>query len=235
MSIVRVILASFGSVAVLCVLTKLIGNKQLSQLNLFDYVNGITIGSIAAEMATTVDGDFVKPLAAMAVYAICAAVYSFLNMKSISFRRTMMGRTIIILKDGKIYKNCLKKARLDLSEFLVQCRLNGFFDLSEIELALFEPNGSISFLPKAQKRPVNNDDLKLKPTPAELCVNVIIDGKILCKNLKHMGKSEEWLNKQLKTKNINKVSDVFLATLTASDKLELFVKKDYTADGDVFQ
>lgn len=235
MELLKVFFSSVGSVAALFVLTKIIGNKQMSQLNLFDYVNGITIGSIAAEMATTIDGDFVNPLLAMAVYALCAVIYSLANTKSLAFRRSMMGRSVILLKDGKIYGKCLKKVHLDLSEFLVQCRVNGYFDLSEIEIAVFEPNGSISFLPKAQKRPVNNDDLKLKPSPSEACVNIIIDGKILGNNLKYMGKDEIWLEKQLKTKNINKLSDVFLATLTKSDKLELFVKKDDLPDGDIFQ
>ncbi len=235
MSLIKVFLSSAGSIAAIFIFTKIIGNKQMSQLNLFDYINGITIGSIAAEMATTIDGSFIHPLLAMAVYTIGAVLYSFINTKSIVSRRNMMGRSVIILKDGKIYRNCLKRVHLDLSEFLVQCRLNGFFDLNEIELALFEPNGGISFLPKAEKRPVNNDDLKLKPSPAEPCVNIIIDGKILHNNLKHMGKNEDWLQKQLKTKNMDKISDIFLATLTESDKLELFVKKDYAPEGDMFQ
>lgn len=235
MSLIKVFFSSLGSIAAIFVLTKIIGNKQMSQLNLFDYVNGITIGSIAAEMATSIDGSFVYPLLAMIIYALGAVLYSFINTKSISFRRNMMGRSVVILKDGKIYRNSLKRVHLDLSEFLVQCRLNGFFDLGEIELALFEPNGGISFLPKAEKRPVNSDDLKLKPSPAEPCINIIIDGKILYNNLKYMGKNEDWLKKQLNAQKIKNISDIFLATLTRSDKLELFVKKDYKPEGDMFQ
>lgn len=235
MSLLKVFLSSVASVAVIFILTKIIGNKQLSQLNLFDYINGITIGSIAAEMATSIDGDALNPLIAMTVYALGAVLYSYLNTKSIVSRRNMMGRSVILLRDGKIYRNCLKRVHLDLSEFLVQCRLSGYFDLTEIELALFEPNGGISFLPKAEKRPVNNSDLKLKPEPAEPCVNIVIDGKILHNNLKHMGKNEEWLEKQLKVKKLGSVEDIFLATLTKSDRLELFVKKDYSPKGDMFQ
>ena len=122
-----------------------------------------------------------------------------------------------------------------MNEFLVQCRLSGYFDLAEIEMAVFEPNGGISFLPKSEKRPVNNEDLKLKPDPAEPCVNIVIDGKVLHNNLKHMGKNSEWLEKQLKEKNAGNISDIFLATLTQSDRLELFVKKDRDAKGDIFQ
>lgn len=235
MSLLKVFFSSIGSIAVIFVLAKIIGNKQISQLNLFDYINGITIGSIAAEMATSSDGSFVNPLLAMVIYAFFAVLYSLINSKSIMSRRIMMGRSIIILKDGKLYRNSLKKAHLDLNEFLVQCRLSGYFDLAEIEMAVFEPNGGISFLPKSEKRPVNNEDLKLKPDPAEPCVNIVIDGKVLHNNLKHMGKNSEWLEKQLKEKNAGNISDIFLATLTQSDRLELFVKKDRDAKGDIFQ
>lgn len=235
MSVLKIFLSSLGSIAVIFILAKIIGNKQISQLNLFDYINGITIGSIAAEMATASDSSFINPLIAMIIYTFSAVLYSYVTTKSIFARRRMMGRSVIILKNGKLYRNSLKKAHLDLGEFLVQCRLGGYFDLSEIEMAIFEPNGGISFLPKSEKRPVNNDDLKLKTAPAEPCVNIIVDGKILCNNLKYMGKTTQWLENQLKQKHAGSISDIFLATLTPSNKLELFIKKDRDIKGDIFQ
>ena len=235
MSLLNIILSSIGSILALFAITKLIGNKQMSQLSMFDYINGITIGSIAAEMATSLEGDFLYPLTAMIIYAVFAILYSYINLKSVKSRRLLMGRSVIILKNGNLYVNNLKKAHLDLSEFLIQCRLNGFFDLNEIELAIFEPNGAVSFLPKSEKRPVNNDDLKLKPDRAEPCINVIMSGKILHENLKYMGKTPEWLEKQLKTRKIDNVSDVFLATLTESNRLEVFVKHVSKINGSIFQ
>lgn len=235
MSVLNIILSSIGSIIALFAITKLIGNKQMSQLSMFDYINGITIGSIAAEMATSLEGDFLYPLTAMLIYAAAAVIYSYINLKSVKSRRFLMGRSVIILKNGNLYVNNLKKAHLDLSEFLIQCRLNGFFDLNEIELAIFEPNGAVSFLPKSEKRPVNNDDLKLQPDRAEPCINVIMSGKILHENLKYMGKTPEWLEKQLKTRRIDNIADVFLATLTESNRLEVFVKHVEKINGSIFQ
>ena len=74
MDLLNVTAASIGSIIALFLLTKLIGNKQMSQLNLFDYINGITIGSIAAEMATSLESDFLKPLLAMGIYALATVL-----------------------------------------------------------------------------------------------------------------------------------------------------------------
>lgn len=79
---------------------------------------------------------------------------------------------------------------MDLGEFLVQCRVNGYFDLTDIQTALLEPNGKISFLPVSNKRPVTGEDLNISPSQNYLVANVIIDGKIMSQNLKHMGNNE---------------------------------------------
>lgn len=227
--------ASLGSIIVLFLISKMIGSKQISQLNMFDYINGITIGSIAAEMATALETDFLRPLLAMLIYGAAAVLFSYVNHKSVRCRRVLEGRAVILLEDGKIYRDNLKKMRLDLNEFLTQCRVQGFFHLGDIELAIIEPNGSISILPKSEKRPIIPEDLKLSPDREEVEVNVIMDGKILSENLKHMGKDESWLEKQLIQQKISKLSDVFLATLTKSNTLSIYVNKNRTTEHDIFQ
>ena len=133
MDLVTVAAASLGSIVALFLLTKLIGNKQMSEMNLFDYINGITIGSIAAEMATSLESDFLKPLLAMTIYAAVTTWINYLCSKSLKFRRFIAGRSLILMDHGKLYKNNFKRARLDMEEFLAQCRLNGIFRLEDIE------------------------------------------------------------------------------------------------------
>lgn len=130
-------------------LTKLLGNKQMSQLSMFDYINGITIGSIAAEMATSLEDDFLKPMIGMAVYTVAALLISLIASHSVKLRKFLIGRPLILYDDGKLYRDCLKKAKLDLNEFLTECRNNGYFNLSEIQTAIMETNGKISILPAA--------------------------------------------------------------------------------------
>lgn len=218
MDLIKIALSSLASLAVLFILTKLMGNRQMSQLTMFDYINGITIGSIAAEMATSLEGDILKPLVAMVIYAVVVIVISLTSTKSSVIRRFFGGRSLIIMSNGKIYRNNLKKAKLDLNEFLVQCRVNGYFNLDDIETAVFESNGRISFLPKSGKRPVCPEDVHLFPNRAGYYVTMIADGEVLFQNLHAAGKNELWLKKELKRLGFAKYSDVFYA---ASDGIEL--------------
>ena len=94
----------------------------MSQLSMFDYIIGITIGSIAAEMSTALENDFMQPLVAMAVYAVVSIIISLLSYKSMKIRRLVSGNSLILLDNGEIYRDNLKKAKLDINEFLMQCR-----------------------------------------------------------------------------------------------------------------
>ena len=141
MEFLKIIYLSFGSVVVLFLLTKLMGNREMAQLSMFDYIVSITIGSIAAEMATALEDDFTEPLIAMVVYAVVTIFISFLNNKFLFCRKVLVGKSIILMDNGKLYKKNFKKSKLDLNEFLVQCRTKGFFSLSDIQTAILEPNG----------------------------------------------------------------------------------------------
>lgn len=140
MDLLKIVALSFGSVIFLFILTKLMGNKEMSQLSMFDYIIGITIGSIAAEMSTALENDFMHPVVAMAVYAIVSIIISILSYKSIKIRRIISGNSLILFDNNELYRNNLKKAKLDLNEFLMQCRTAGYFSLSDIQTAILEPN-----------------------------------------------------------------------------------------------
>ena len=119
MDIFKIIVLSFSSFIVLFILAKLMGNREMSQLSMFDYITSITIGSIAAEMATSLDDNFTEPLVAMIVYAIGAISISILSNHSIKARRVISGPTLILYDNSKIYFKNLKKAKMDMNEFLM--------------------------------------------------------------------------------------------------------------------
>lgn len=222
--ILYVIILSLGSIIAIFILTKLIGYRQMSQMSMFDYVNGITIGSIAAEMATSLDENFMQPLIAMIVYAAAAIFLSWISSKSIKVRRFVEGKPLVLLNHGELYKKNLKKSKIDVSEFLAQCRINGYFDVSKLETAILEENGKISFLPKVSDRPVTPSDMDLSPEQDYMVVNVILDGKIMEENLRHTGNNEKWLLKQIKSQGVGKVEDVLLATCDFSNQITVFLK-----------
>lgn len=233
--ILKVIILSIVSEIFLFILTKLMGNKEISQLSMFDYVIGITIGSIAAEMATALESDYMQPLVAMLVYAVIAIIISVICMKSIKFRRFIYGNSLILLDNGKLYRKNFKIAKMDLNEFLVQCRVNGYFNLSDIKTAILESNGKISFLPKSTSRPVTPQDFNMSPPPASINVNIIIDGKILLENLKNSGHDQMWLQKELVSQGYQKPDQIFLATLDNQNQLSIYAENDLKNSHDFFE
>jgi len=231
----KIIYCSIGSVIVLFILTKFMGARQMSQLSMFDYIIGITIGSIAAEMATSIQDNFAEPLIAMIIYAAAAILLSKISQKTIMLRRYIVGKPVFILNNGKLYRKNMKKANIDISEFLTQCRGNGYFDLSQLKSAILEPNGRISFLPYSNNRPVTPQDLNLSIPQDSAATNVILDGHIMQENLRHTGNDEKWLNKQLSAHNVNSVKEVFLATCDNDNKISIYVRINEENKTDIFE
>lgn len=217
-------IATLVSIVVLFLLTKMMGNKQVSQMNMFDYVVGITIGSAAAELATELE-EPEKPLAALIVYGVVAVCISLLTSKSIGVRRMITGKPLILLDNGMLYRERLKKARLDLNEFLTFARMAGYFDLSQVETAVLEHNGVVSFLPKEPYRPATPSDMDLKPKQARVQTPFVMDGKLLPENIDKAGKEETWVRRALLKLGYRDESEVFLALWDGDAKLTAFPMK----------
>lgn len=221
MEILRIIITSAVSLLVLFLLTKLMGSKQVSQLTMFDYIIGISIGSIAAEMATELDTPL-NSLAAMIVYGIIAAAVSYISEKSLKARKLLSGKPLVLLDNGKLYRENMKKARMDINEFLMQCRSQGYFDISNIQTAVMEFNGRMSILPKSTERPLTPNDMNIDPEQEHMTIALIEDGVIIEENLKASGKDYIWLKKQLKEQGFNTPEDVLLAMCDRDNRLTVF-------------
>ena len=198
----QIALTALGSLAALFLLTKLSGNKQVSQMNLFDYVMGITIGSIAAEMASELESPL-RPLWAMVVYGLAAWGIALLTNKSIRVRRFII-------------------ARMDLNEFLMYCRVSGYFDLNQIQTAILEHNGTVTFLPAAMQRPVTPADLSMQPRQELLQTPVVQDGRVLPENLRKAGRDGVWLERKLREKGYHGPEEVLLAMAATGDQLAVY-------------
>lgn len=222
MEVLKVILTSVLSAAALFVIAKVMGHKQMSQLDFFDYITGITIGSIAAELATELEKPW-KPLIAMLVYGGITVMLTLIISKLPRLRKFINGTPTIIMSDGKLYRKNMKKAKLDLSEFMVMCRQEGYFNLSDIQTAIFEYNGRLTILPKATKRPVNPADMNLVPEAEKIRTEVIMDGRVMGENLKRMGLDENWLKKELKVQGYKNPKEIFLGICDSNNQLTVFL------------
>ena len=233
MELLETVFASISSVIILFFLAKLMGRRQISQLSLFDYINGITIGSIAAEMATSL-ASFQEALIAMLVYGSCSILLSVGTSKSIVLRRFVSGRPLILFENDTLYEKNLAKGKLDMDEVLTQCRNSGFFALDQIHSIVLENNGKLSILPKSEERPATPKDLNLKPAQETLVANVVLDGNIMEENLKFTGKNKVWLEKQLRDNDVKSIDEVFLATCDSNGKITVYKKTYEPMTRDIF-
>lgn len=216
-----VIIRALLSLITLFVVTKLIGKKQVSELSVFDYTVGISIGNFAAEMTLNLETKIIHGTVAVILFGLIAYLISILTMKSIKLRKFFVGTPTIIIENGILLDKSLKKIKFDINEFLEQCRTKGYFDISEIAYAILESNGSLSILPKSENKLVTIKDMSLRKEKSSITENVIIDGNIMNETLESMNKDEKWLLKKLKEKGKEK-SNVLLATLDNNDKLLIY-------------
>ncbi len=217
MELLWVLVLSLVSLGVLFLLCKLIGKQQIAQMTAFDYVNSITIGSIAAELATNLE-EWQKPLTALVVYGAATAAVSILCCKSMKVRHFVNGTPMILYRNGILYKKNLAKGKLDLNSFLTQCRLAGYFDLSQLETVILEPGGQLSLLPKGSERPATPKDLSLAVEPESLWVSLVLDGQILEENLSTAGYDRQWLDRQLHALDLHSLSQVAYAACNGQGK-----------------
>lgn len=221
------VIRSLLSLTALFLITKLLGKKQVSQLSLFDYVIGISIGNFAAEMTINLDIQFANGLAALIVFGLIAFLVSYITMKSIVLRRFFMGTPTILIQNGKLIEKNLKKVKFDINDLLEECRVSGYFDINQIEYALMEANGKLSVLPKGDYLPVTIKDMNLKSTKQELVANIIIDSRVMHNNLKNMKKDRSWLEKELKVKGYKTLDNILLATLDNNDKFIIYERNNH--------
>lgn len=220
--ILQVVLASIFSAAILFLIAKVIGHKQVAQLEFFDYITGITIGSIAAELATTLDKPWWKPTISMLIFGTITVTLSIVTRRFARSRKFVNGTPTVIMNDGKLYRENMQKAKLELSEFMLLCRQEGYFNLNDIQTAVFEYNGKLSILPVSAKRPMNPEDMKLKPKPEHIGTELIMDGRIMGDNLRRKGLSPDWLTKELHKQGYKNAKEVFLGICYDDNQLTVF-------------
>ena len=219
--IIEVIIKGVISLIFLFFVIKILGKKQISQLNIFDYVIGISLGNIAAEMTINEDITILEGFLAMSIYGFCSLFVSYITIKSIHARRFISGVPIVLIDHGKISKEQLKKVKLDINDLIQDAREDGIFDISEVNYAIMEVSGKVTFLLKSEYDTPSKKDLNIKEKDKGLCANLILDGNIMYENLKNFGKDEKWLQEIL-LKYHKKLEDIFLLTCNENEEIKIF-------------
>lgn len=221
----HVLYQSLFAFVALFIVSKILGKKQVAQLEFTDYVIGISIGSIAAEMATVDDKPFYHFIVAIVIFAGLDLFITLVSRKAHFLKTIFKGRPLILISNGEIvYKN-LVKSKLDVKELLALCRDKGYFDLEDVAFCIFENNGKISILPKSNARPTVAEDLNVPQQKVYLPVALVVDGKPIKKELKKLNKDETWLYKKLNINNKKQLKEIVIATFDRSqNKMNVYKK-----------
>ena len=218
-----VLINSVVSFIFLFIISKMLGKKQIAQLEFIDYAVGISLGSIAAEMAINSEIPFYYFLIAMAIFMFLALLVDIVGRKCTFFKRLMKGKPICVVYEGKIDYEQLKKSKIDVNDLLAMLREKGVFDIEDVAYAVFETSGELSVLPKGNQRPVVAEDLgNDKVKTAQLSNVLIVDGAISYSGLSEAKKGEEWLLRRLNAKTKDELKKILLATYD-SEKDEINV------------
>ncbi|GIO09545.1 hypothetical protein J31TS6_55730 [Brevibacillus reuszeri] len=221
----NIVLRTIGALVYLFFLTKIIGKRQIKQLTYIEYIVGITIGSIAAFMATEMDGPAYHSLIAMGIFALFPVVMEWLSLKSKKLRDFFEGKSTVLIKEGKILEDNLKKERLTAEDLMEQLRIKNVYKIADVEFALMETSGEISVLLKSQNQPITPKLMEWSVAPVEEGQVIIMDGVIMDEPLATAGLNRRWVRTELQKAGVA-LENVFLAQVDKGGELYLDLYDD---------
>lgn len=211
----------------LLIFTRLLGKEQVSQLSFFDYIVGITIGSIAASLTVDLNSRAWPHWVGLLTWTVASFSMQWISLRWRYISKFIEGEPIVVIMNGKIMERAMRKIRYRLSDLLMQLRGQGVFDISQVEFAVLETDGKISILKKSQFQPVTPKDLNLSTDYLGISNELIYDGVVIEENLKQLNLSRTWLDRQLSQKGIRDPSEVFFASLDTLGNVYIDTYRDY--------
>ncbi|GKV66803.1 DUF421 domain-containing protein [Sporosarcina sp. NCCP-2331] len=208
------------SFVVLLILARFMGKKQVSQLTFFHYVTGITIGSIAANLAGESETPFLNGLYGMILWAVLTIVANYLSFKSIKLRVLLDDKPMIVIENGEIIEGSLRKLRLSFNDLNMLLREKSIFSMKEVNYAIFETNGNLSVMLKTGEEPATKKDVQASsPPPKYIPTEIITNGKVEEKNMRELKLTDVWLTKQLEQQGIARPEQVLYAEIQTDGSL----------------
>lgn len=224
---VSIIIRSAAAYFMLLIITRLMGKREVSQLTPFDYIVGITIGSMTGIMAVDTSIAWIDILPGVLVLGALQIITALISMKSPAIRRLVNGTPTILIENGRVIEGNLAKEKLTKSVLISMLREKDAFKLADVEFAVMESDGKISVMLKPEKLPVTPSDLKMQSQYSGLPEIVIEDGNILGKNLRSIGYNVSWLMGKLAEKGIFDISSVSLAQADNTGSLYIDLYDEY--------
>ncbi|MBP2001034.1 uncharacterized membrane protein YcaP (DUF421 family) [Paenibacillus shirakamiensis] len=210
----EVIIRTVTAVLFLFILTRLLGKRQISQLSFFEYITGITIGDLAATVSLDIESKWFLGIISLSVWVLICISIEFLEIKSKKARDLIDSSATVLIKDGKILEDNLKKEKLTNEELLQQLRKKSVFRAAEVEFALMEVSGEINIMLKKEYQPLTPSLLGVKVAPEVEPQTIILDGVIMEEPLATIGRNINWLHRELEKIGVS-LDNVFLGQVDA--------------------
>jgi len=223
-----IVLRSISLLIVLFFFTKWLGKKQISQLNIFEYITGIVLGGIVALHSIDLKSNIFYGLIAMLVWFLIPLLVDYISLKSKTFREFTQGKSAVFIQNGKVMEDNLKKEGFTSEDLLEQLRSKDIFQVADVEFALMEPSGTLSVLPKKENQPLTPKDLGIKVAPMKETQTVIMDGKMLLEPLANASLNPGWLETELEKINVT-IENVFLGQVDSDGQLTVDLYDDKIA------
>ncbi|APO48339.1 hypothetical protein BS614_20475 [Paenibacillus xylanexedens] len=209
----------------LIIYTRVLGKQQMGNLTYFDYINGITIGSIAGTFATDLSSKAWIHFVALTIFTIITIIFQYITLKNRTISKLMDSDPTLIIQNGKILEQNLSKMRVKFDELTMMLRQKDVFDITTLDYAILEPDGSLSVVLKPENQPVTAKDMHMHPPKSKLMTEIIIDGLLIKQNLEERNKDIKWLSEQLKKQKIT-IQDIAFAAILPNDKLYVDLFED---------
>ena len=222
------VLKALLAFVVILILARWLNKEQLSQLTFYDWIVGITIGSMAANLTNEPEGRILEHVVILVVFSAAAYLTGMMTVKSRPLRKLIEGEPTVVIHNGRILEHNMAKLHYNVDNLLNQLREKNVFNIEDVEFALLEGNGGLSVLLKSQKRPLTPSDLGVPTGYEGLSSEIIVDGRVIYQNLKQNQLDEQWLISELRKRGYNSPRDIVLATLSSDGQLYIDDKKDET-------
>lgn len=210
----------------LLIFTRIMGKQQVTQLTLFEYILGITIGSTASNLTTDLTSSAWSHWVGLLIWIVLGLIMQFVTLKSKFMMKYLSGEPELLIANGKIMETTMKKMRYSIYDLLEQLRFKDIFDIKEVEFAIIETNGTLTVLKKSQHQPLTPEDMNIPTDYKGLNTELIFSGNVIKYNLKKVNLDEKWLLNELKNKGVENIKDVYLASLDTSGTLYIDLYDD---------
>ncbi|WP_366923792.1 DUF421 domain-containing protein [Metallumcola ferriviriculae] len=205
---------------------RILGKQLVSQLTFFEYVTGITFGSIAATIATDVNQRTITHFIGLTIFSLLTYLMQVITLKNRPARKIIEGEPVVVIQNGKLLEDKMAVMHYNVDELQMQLRSKGYFNINDVEYAIMEPNGELSVLAKSQKRPVTPEDLQLSTDYEGIDLELIIDGEVIYQNLSQDNLDMDWLKDQLRQRGVQDLNQVVYAGLDCQGNLFLDLVDD---------